>query len=590
VRAASAVAALVVAVGAATPAAAQDSRDWKQLTTAGFTVVGDADARDLQRVGDEIARFRDALRTMRPNVRVDPDAPLVVVVFRDEGVMRPYKLRDRHGTPMDYYTAWFGPSPDVNYVVTSADGLAGDGAGLAFRSYASHVVARNLRRAPFWLNQGLTEFYGSFTTRDRDGKTYVGAPVARHVDTFKHLSPVPLADLIATGGSAGYRRGREEAARASATAWALTHYLVVGRGGELRPLLGQYLAATESGEPSAAAFTRIFGPDLALLEKAVRQHIALLKLPALVLADARAGDTAAPTPMSEADAQQLRADLLVRLGQPALADPYVSRALAAAPGHAGARVVRARSLLLQQKPLEALAALADFGPDGGGRVDVHLTRGTALRQAERYPEAVAAYRQAAALRPDSPSIQYELSIALMGAGEPEAVAAFTRCVTLRPGGDWYQLRQRQGLRLGIDTYLVSDAINWTRLEGWPEDETTSYVMLIKAITELRLGKPADAAATLTEIAAHHKAGDWVLSLVAFFRSEIAGDALVAKARDDGQRTEAHAYAGIKASMDGEREAARRHFAWVRASGRSDYYEYDYVLGELKRLDRPAAPR
>ena len=29
-----------------------------------------------------------------------------------------------------------------------------------------------------------------------DGKTYVGAPVVRHVGTFKQLSPLPLADLI----------------------------------------------------------------------------------------------------------------------------------------------------------------------------------------------------------------------------------------------------------------------------------------------------------------------------------------------------------------------------------------------------------
>ena len=203
VRSTSAVAALTLGLAVAGPAAAQDSRDWKQLATAGFTVVGDADPRDLQRAGDEIARFRDALRTMRSGVRVDPDAPLVVVVFRDDGVMRPYKPRDWSGTIAAFLTAWFGPSPDVNYLVTSSDGLGREGASEAFRAYASHVVGRNLRRAPLWLAQGLTDFYGSFTTRDRDGKTYVGAPVARHVGTFKQLSPLPLADLIAIDGFRG---------------------------------------------------------------------------------------------------------------------------------------------------------------------------------------------------------------------------------------------------------------------------------------------------------------------------------------------------------------------------------------------------
>ena len=56
-------------------------------------------------------------------------------------------------------------------------------------------------------------------------------------------------------------------------------------------------------------------------------------------------------------------------------------------------------------------------------------------------------------------------------------------------------------------------------------------------------------------------------------------------RDDGQRTEAHAYAGIKAHIEGDRAAAQRHLAWVRTSGRREYIEYGYAVGELRRLAR-----
>jgi lipoprotein NlpI len=113
-------------------------------------------------------------------------------------------------------------------------------------------------------------------------------------------------------------------------------------------------------------------------------------------------------------------------------------------------------------------------------------------------------------------------------------------------------------------------------------------MLIKAFTERRQKKDADAEATLTEIAAHHKTGDWMLTLVAFWRGEIAADALVARAGDDGQRTEAHAYAGIKASIDGDRETARCHLEWVKTSGRREYFEHGYALGELRRLAKAGA--
>ena len=49
------------------------------------------------------------------------------------------------------------------------------------------------------------------------------------------------------------------------------------------------------------------------------------------------------------------------------------------------------------------------------------------------------------------------------------------------------------MRLGLEGYVASDAINWVRRNGWPDDEGASYVMLAKAFTELRQKKAADAA-------------------------------------------------------------------------------------------------
>ena len=126
--------------------------------------------------------------------------------------------------------------------------------------------------------------------------------------------------------------------------------------------------------------------------------------------------------------------------------------------------------------------------------------------------------------------------------------------------------------MGVDTYVVSDAVNYIRLQGWQTD-ASSYAMLAAAFTQRRLKKPGDAAATLKEIASHRKADDWVMAIVKFMGGTLTGDALIAKAKGDGQLTEARAYVGIVASIDGDVATAKRHLEWVTTSGRKDYTVY-----------------
>jgi lipoprotein NlpI len=113
-------------------------------------------------------------------------------------------------------------------------------------------------------------------------------------------------------------------------------------------------------------------------------------------------------------------------------------------------------------------------------------------------------------------------------------------------------------------------------------------MVAAALTQRRLGKRDDAAATLRDIASHRKPEDWLMAIVGFLEGKLTGDALIAKAKGDGQLTEAHAYAGIVASIDGDVVTARRHLEWVITSGRKEYTEYRLAVGELKRLDRATA--
>ena len=446
--------ALAVSVAVAAGAAAQPapaSSGWKTLRTPHLTVVGDASAGELQRLGRDIERFRDAIAAAVPAARFDETIPTVLVVFRDDAAMRPFKPRVR-GKVDDVVDAYYLAAPDVQYLVLTTTNTRPGGMAVlsqtalsnlaygtqvpsrvgdqsAYRGYVDDVVRRSLRRSPEWLVTGLREFFGSFDVRDSDWRTVVGGPGTRRVLTMQHASPVPLAELAADD-TAALSRDADAARRATDTASGFMHYLLVGKGGAMRPALAAFIDAVERGVPAAAAFRQVFGDDSAALEKDVHDHLNLQKLPALVLASSAAPLPAA-APMPEADALALQADLMVRLDAPADAEPMLARVLSIDPGHFGAQVARVRQRLAQEQVPEALDLLGQGALAGSERADVQLLRAQALREAGRFAESVTVYRQLVALQPSSPFVHYGMSLSLMGAGDPEAVAAFTRCLSLR---------------------------------------------------------------------------------------------------------------------------------------------------------------
>jgi tetratricopeptide (TPR) repeat protein len=562
------------------------SRDWKQLKTPNLLVVGNATSGDLRRVAEELERFRLAIGGFAPSMKLDPPMPTTVVVFHDDRGLTPFKPRAR-GRPLDNVAAYFAALPEQQRIVLSATGNREFSYQIIFHEYTHLLVNQNVRRLPIWLNEGLAEFYSTFAGSEQDGRTIIGRPIERSVAALGVLSPLPLAKLTASAAAADLRDG-VSTARFYATAWALTHYLMVGEGGAMRPQLLALVREYETGQDAGTAFKKVFGDNLAPLDKKVEAHVMQMRLPAIQLPAPVLNIPLEAEPMLEVDAQQIRGDLLVRMGAFDQAAPYIARALEIDKMHVGARLTRARGLLGQDKAPDALDILSAPDLEASGAFDVVLLRAEALRETARYADAIPAYERAVRAQPDAAGAHYGLSLALLAAERPAAAAAFSRCLALRPGAAWYYARQLDALAMGIDTYAISDAVNFVRLQGW-QDDSSSYAMLAAAITQRRRGKTADAVATLKEIASHRKADDWLMQLVAFLEGRLTGDALIGKAKGDGQVTEARAYVGILANIAGDRETAKRHLEWVKTSGRRDFTEYRLALGELKRMAKAAAP-
>ena len=119
--------------------------------------------------------------------------------------------------------------------------------------------------------------------------------------------------------------------------------------------------------------------------------------------------------------------------------------------------------------------------------------------------------------------------------------------------------------------------------GWG-DESAPYLAFLAAIAHWRLNRPGDADAILTEAAAGVKKDSWQERILLFMRGQLAPDVLVSRARNVDERTEAHAYAGIKASLVGRHDEARQHLQWVKDRGSRNFVEYGMAIADLKRLD------
>ena len=564
------------------PDPARESRDWKVLETESLTVMGNARPDALLRAGREIERFRLSLREIAPSLRLDSPVPTRVIVFRDDSALTPFKPRSR-GKPRDNVAAYFAPQPDVNYIVMAPSRNREFTYRVIFHEYTHFIINRNIRRLPLWLNEGLAEFYSTFSGSERDGRTMIGRPIEYHVARMATTTAIPLRKLIDPAAQGDLLRGAESTARFYAHAWALTHYLLLGDNGARRPLLGRYLLLLQAGKAPDVTFKEVFGPDLEPIDRGMRRHATNLTMPALQLAQPPDASPETPRKMLDADARQVQGDLLIRLGDLDAGDEFVAQALEQDRLHVGARLSRARSLLGRDKAADAVDILSAPDLEASSDFGVQLLRADALRRSRRHEAAVAAYRQAIALQPESPWPFYGLSMAQLALGDAGTSASFTRCMMLQPGAEWYVVRLYEALRLGLDKYAATDALNYVRQAGW-QSETSTYVMLNGAIALLRQNKPKEAEAFLSDVEQHVGADEWPASIVAFLKGALTGDALLRRAKGDGQLTEAHASVGSKANIEGRPDEARQHLIWVRDRGRKDYVEYGLALGELKRLD------
>jgi len=250
---------LLAPVARASPAATVAAHAWASVRTAHVEVITDAPGPVAMRVALRLESLRGALAVLLPPLVVDV-SPVQVIVFRDESLARAYAPTWRG--LQDEVAGFSHAGPDRRRVLIVDD--QGRMPSVAQHEYVHSLLDVAWSDAPLWLNEGLAEYFSTFTADD--GRAHAGAPVGAHVDWLEAHDLMPLHQLFTIDqASPDYHEG-DRRGTFYAQSWALTHLLLSGPESDLERL-ARVLVACRDGARFETVFTREFGSEQSLRER-----------------------------------------------------------------------------------------------------------------------------------------------------------------------------------------------------------------------------------------------------------------------------------------------------------------------------------
>ena len=575
----------------ATPnGAATLSSSWRQIVTPELTVVGNAREGELKRILADLNAFRAAMSSLFPGIRTTSPVPTRVVVFRDVDAFARFRPRDGRGKPVENVGAYFTQEPDANFIVLPFSASESNYAFI-FHEYAHYLIHRNARSfVPTWVDEGLAEFYSTFEP-DYKGQSLIGrAPGVRVSSLRGGRTFMPLREVVSPRETEKMWRTGDRVQMFYAEAWALVHYLLVGRNGPAGSF-GTYLDALAKSSSQDVAFKEAFGIDVDGMDRELRPYLSRITFPALMLprvADRSPNLTAEP--MREADVRQLEGSLFAHVGATDEAEKALQAALTMNPEHVEARVALAGVRLTQDRVDEAIASLSDVTRESPTHLAAQYYLGVALAQSWRHQEAIAAFDRALKLNPDHTFSWSGLSTAALAMKrDVHANAAFQQVQQRDPNPAFYLAQARMALRVGRDDVAAAAARSYIDRVGL-SNETAQYASFLAAIASWRDGQAGDATSILSNARAAIPVKSWTFAVVQFLQGQLDAERFLTMAGDLGQKTEAHTYVGFKSGLAGRHEEALNHFRWVVQQGARTYSEYGLARNEIARLQHAATSK
>jgi len=428
---------LLLAVSQYATVAAKDT--WVSVRTKNFLLLGNAGEKDIRKVGLKLEQFREVFTRLFPKMRFNTPVPTTVVVFKSDSSYAPFK-------PGPNIAGYFQPGPDVNYITLTTE-VRGqqDPFSVIFHEYTHLLVENTFKEIPLWFNEGLAEYYSTFSITD-DQKITLGAPIGNHVFLLRESKMLPLRTLLEVDHKSPYYNEKNKQGIFYAQSWALMHYLIIGKEGKVEQL-AKFIELVGAQVPLDQAFQQAFGTPFEVMEKELRDYVKKDRYNVLnghFQHKLELDTNAEATQLTEAEAQAYLGDLLLH-SQRKDAYTYLEKALKLDPNLAMAHASLGMAYFREGKLNEAHASLERAVAANSQNYLAHYYYALVLSGVESgivrsYPaDLVAKIREhlqkAITLRPDYPEPYKLAAFVSLVTGErvDESMAAVKQVLSTSPG-------------------------------------------------------------------------------------------------------------------------------------------------------------
>lgn len=322
----------LLAVGAS---AFAGSPKWVEVRSAHFTVVTDAGPGDGRHVLDQLERMRLVFQTLFPKGNVDPVSPIVVLAVRNKKEFQPMEPAAYLGKGQLNLAGYFLRAADKNYVLLRLD-AENDQHPYAtiYHEYTHLQVGDAIAWMPLWLNEGLAEFFQNTDFAGNYAK--LGQPSPDDLLYLQQNRLIPLDILFRVDAKSPYYHEEQKGSVFYSESWALVHYLETSDVRDHTNRIGQYMQLVSQHQDPVAAAQTAFG-DLKQLQKTLQNYTGRqmytyfqVRLPPLN------EGAFTVTPITEPEADAIRADLMAYSGRTADARALLQQVMAADPKNAQA--------------------------------------------------------------------------------------------------------------------------------------------------------------------------------------------------------------------------------------------------------------
>ena len=431
---------LLVVLSQNTTVAAKDT--WVSVRTKNFFMLGNASEKDIRKVGLKLEQFREVFTRLFPKMKFNTPVPTTVIVFKNDSSFAPFK-------PRANTAGYFQAGSDVNYIALTTE-VRGeqDPFNVIFHEYTHLLVENTFENAPVWFNEGLAEYYSTFSITD-DQKIQLGSPIGNHVFLLRESKMLPLRTLFEVDYKSPHYNESKKQSIFYAQSWALMHYLIIGKEGKVEQL-GKFIDLLRTKMPMEQAFQQAFETPFEVMEKDLREYVKKDRYNVInghFERKLELDTNAEATPLTEAEAQAYLGDLLLHSNRKD-AYTYLEKALKLDPNLTMAHASLGMAYFREGKVNEAHASLERAVAGDSKNYLAHYYYAFILSRAGGYeapsntpfpPEVATKIREhlqkAIALRPDFPEPYSLLAFVSLvtGQGVDESIAQMKRLLITSPG-------------------------------------------------------------------------------------------------------------------------------------------------------------